>query len=77
MATITIPKNSINASNLIAIPYEEYKRFFYFSLPKKEVVLNLSQKKRLQSARKNLSTGKFLTFNELIYTYSLGRTQKF
>lgn len=64
MTTITIPTNLTNKSNLVAIPYEEYKRFLSFS-SKKEVVLSLSQKNRLKNARKNLSAGKFLTFNEL------------
>lgn len=65
MATITIPKNLISESNLIAIPYEEYKRFLASSFSKKEIVLSLSQKKRLHSARKNLRAGNFLTLNEL------------
>ena len=65
MTTITIPKNLINTNNLIAVSYEEYKRFLASSFPKKEIVLSLSQKNRLKNARKNLSMGKFLTFDEL------------
>jgi len=64
MTTITIPKNLTRESDLIAIPYEEYRRFLNF-IPKKDVVLSSSQKNRLKTARKNLSNGKFLTFNEL------------
>ena len=52
-------------NNLIAIPHKEYERLLSFSLPKKEIFLNSSQKDRLESARKNLKSGKFLTFNEL------------
>ncbi len=65
MTTITIPKNLTSESNLIAIPYKEYERFLASSLYKKEIILTLSQRNRLKNARKNLSTGKFLTFNEL------------
>lgn len=58
MTTITIPKNLTSKKNLIAIPFEEYERLLSASLPKKEVVLTLAQKSRLQSARRNLKGGK-------------------
>ena len=64
MTTITIPENLTRESNLIAVPYEEYRRFLGF-IPKKEIVLSPPQKNRLKTARKNLSNGKFLTLNEL------------
>lgn len=65
MVTITISNNLMKENDLIAISQEEYKRLLSFSFPKKEILLNSSQKNRLASARKNLKSGKFLTFNEL------------
>ena len=65
MTTITIPKNLIGRSNLIAIPYAEYEQLLISSFNKKEISLSVSQKNRLKNARKNLSMGKFLTFDEL------------
>ena len=65
MTTITIPKNLTGVSNLIAIPYAEYEKLLIFSFNKKEIYLSMSQKSRLKNARKNLSMGKFLTFDEL------------
>ena len=64
MATITIP-NEITKEGFVVLPRREYERLLVSFLPGKEVTLTLSQKKRLQSARVNLSKGKFLTLNEL------------
>ena len=64
MATITIP-NEITKEGFVVLPRREYERLLVSFLPGKEITLTLSQKKRLQSARVNLSKGKFLTLNEL------------
>lgn len=65
VTTITIPKNLTSIKNLIAIPFEEYERLLSTAFLNKEIDLTLSQKKRLQSARRNLSAGKTIMPKEL------------
>jgi hypothetical protein len=65
MTTITIPKNFISNDDLVIMPRKQYESLLSLFPIKKEVILSLSQKNRLQSARKNLKSGKFLTINEL------------
>jgi hypothetical protein len=65
MATITIPKNFILNDDLVVMPRKQYESLLRLYPLKKEVVLNLSQKNRLEIARKNLKSGKFFTINEL------------
>jgi len=64
MATLSIPQELIK-EGFVVLPRRKYEELLASSFPKKEIVLSLSQKNRLQSARKNLSAGKFLTLNEL------------
>ena len=66
MTTITIPKNFISNDDLVIIPRKQYESLLNLYSFKKEVVLSLSQKNRLQSARKNLKSGKFLTIKNKI-----------
>ena len=65
MNTLTIPRNLIKNDDLVILPRKEYERLLSTAFLNKEVVLTLPQKKRLYSARENLSAGKSLTFNEL------------
>ena len=64
MTTITIPQG-VFKDGFVVLPRLKYEELLVSSFSKKEIVLSLSQKNRLQSARKNLSVGKFLTLNEL------------
>lgn len=64
MSTLTIPQG-VFKDGFVVLPRRKYEELLAFSFSRKEVVLSLSQKNRLEFARKNLSTGKFLTINEL------------
>ncbi|MDP3052357.1 MAG: hypothetical protein Q8N22_00120 [bacterium] len=62
MATITIPKELIKDNDLVIIPRRDYEKFLsYRPREGRELALDISQKRRLQKARKNLAAGKYLT----------------
>ncbi|OGH67049.1 hypothetical protein A3I84_01405 [Candidatus Nomurabacteria bacterium RIFCSPLOWO2_02_FULL_36_8] len=64
MTTLTIPQGSFR-DGFVVLPRRKYEELLASSFSRKEVVLNSSQKNRLQVARKNLNAGKFLIVNEL------------
>lgn len=66
MTIITIPKELTKEGDLVIIPRKEYEEFLHYRLKEdEELTLTLSQKRRLQKARRNLAKGKYLTIYEL------------
>lgn len=66
MITITIPKKLIKNDDLVVIPRREYEDFLVSRLKSiKEIELTSKQKKAINTARKNIARGNFITIHEL------------
>ncbi|MBI2003690.1 MAG: hypothetical protein HYS78_01800 [Parcubacteria group bacterium] len=66
MTIITIPKELTKTGELVVIPRQEYNKLLKGKIEEiKEVNLTLAQKKVITAARKRITRGEFLTFDEL------------
>jgi len=66
MTVITIPKELTKTGELVVIPRQEYNELLKAKIEEiKEVKLTPAQKKAITAARRRITHGEFLTFDEL------------
>ncbi len=68
MTTISIPRSAVKRKELVAVPRYEYEAYIAWLKRIKSIRTfepSPSDKRALKKARKNLSSGKFLTVEEI------------
>ncbi len=68
MTTISIPRSAVRKKELVAVPRDEYEAYIAWLKRVKSLRTfdpSPSEKKALKKARKNLSSGKYLTVDEI------------
>jgi len=76
MATLTIPKEFAARKHLVAVPREAFEEFVAWQKKMKSrrtFVPTAAEKKALATARKNRTSGKFVTLHELRRTLDSSR----